>query len=158
MEAGFVHSYQTWEVLCDAGSWWSSTCAFTSLCHHPEVVGTEAASKVIGETCLFTVDGIDPNFKMEHQNKRSPLHAAAEAGHVDICHMLIQVGRRGSPQSPPPTLSCLCRVKYTRLIVPRAEKSNSTSWLKQKTSVSVPPVLAHPGPAVSPTAASLAIF
>lgn len=41
---------------------------------------------------LFTVDGIDPNFKMEHQNKRSPLHAAAEAGHVDICHMLIQVG------------------------------------------------------------------
>lgn len=39
------------------------------------------------------VDGIDPNFKMEHQNKRSPLHAAAEAGHVDICHMLIQVGR-----------------------------------------------------------------
>ena len=43
---------------------------------------------------MFAVDGIDPNFKMEHQNKRSPLHAAAEAGHVDICHMLIQV-RRG---------------------------------------------------------------
>lgn len=41
---------------------------------------------------LSTVDGIDPNFKMEHQGKRSPLHAAAEAGHVDICHMLIQVG------------------------------------------------------------------
>lgn len=41
---------------------------------------------------MFAVDGIDPNFKMEHQNKRSPLHAAAEAGHVDICHMLIQVG------------------------------------------------------------------
>lgn len=105
---GWLHSYQTWEVLCDAGSWWSSTCAFTSLCDHPEVVGTEAASKVIGETCLFTVDGIDPNFKMEHQNKRSPLHAAAEAGHVDICHMLIQVGQGGSPQSPPPALSCLC--------------------------------------------------
>ena len=46
-----------------------------------------------GTSCLFAVDGIDPNFKMEHQNKRSPLHAAAEAGHVDICHMLIQVGR-----------------------------------------------------------------
>ncbi|KAH0615527.1 hypothetical protein JD844_004899 [Phrynosoma platyrhinos] len=38
------------------------------------------------------VDGIDPNFKMEHQNKRTPLHAAAESGHVDICHMLIQAG------------------------------------------------------------------
>uniref|UniRef100_A0A8C0K0V3 [histone H3]-lysine(9) N-methyltransferase n=1 Tax=Canis lupus dingo TaxID=286419 RepID=A0A8C0K0V3_CANLU len=52
----------------------------------------EAASKIISETYLFAVDGIDPNFKMEHQNKRSPLHAAAEAGHVDICHMLIQAG------------------------------------------------------------------
>jgi len=39
----------------------------------------------------FSVDGIDPNFKMEHQSKRTPLHAAAESGHVDICHMLIQV-------------------------------------------------------------------
>lgn len=28
---------------------------------------------------------------MEHQSKRTPLHAAAESGHVDICHMLIQV-------------------------------------------------------------------
>lgn len=53
--------------------------------------GIHAGSKISSQTCLFTVDGIDPNFKMEHQGKRSPLHAAAEAGHVDICHMLIQV-------------------------------------------------------------------
>uniref|UniRef100_H2TK97 Euchromatic histone-lysine N-methyltransferase 1b n=1 Tax=Takifugu rubripes TaxID=31033 RepID=H2TK97_TAKRU len=38
------------------------------------------------------VDGIDPNFKMESQNKRTPLHAAAEGGHSDICHMLVQAG------------------------------------------------------------------
>lgn len=38
-----------------------------------------------------TVDGIDPNFKMETQNKRTPLHAAAEAGNEEICHMLVQV-------------------------------------------------------------------
>lgn len=37
------------------------------------------------------VDGIDPNFKMESQNKRTPLHAAAEGGHSEICHMLVQV-------------------------------------------------------------------
>lgn len=37
------------------------------------------------------VDGIDPNFKMESQNKRTPLHAAAEGGHGEICHMLVQV-------------------------------------------------------------------
>lgn len=38
-----------------------------------------------------SVDGIDPNFKMESQNKRTPLHAAAEGGHSEICHMLVQV-------------------------------------------------------------------
>lgn len=37
------------------------------------------------------VDGIDPNFKMESQSKRTPLHAAAEAGHEEVCHMLVQV-------------------------------------------------------------------
>lgn len=37
------------------------------------------------------VDGIDPNFKMDSQNKRTPLHAAAEGGFTDICHMLVQV-------------------------------------------------------------------
>lgn len=41
---------------------------------------------------LFPVDGIDPNFKMDSQNKRTPLHAAAEGGHKDICHVLVQVG------------------------------------------------------------------
>jgi len=40
---------------------------------------------------LFSVDGIDPNFKMESQNKRTPLHVAAEAGHQEVCHMLVQV-------------------------------------------------------------------
>lgn len=40
---------------------------------------------------FFPVDGIDPNFKMESQSKRTPLHVAAEAGHQEICHMLVQV-------------------------------------------------------------------
>lgn len=61
--------------------------------------GIRAGSEISSKTCFFTVDGIDPNFKMEHQGKRSPLHAAAEAGHVDICHMLIQV-RVGCPLLP----------------------------------------------------------
>lgn len=28
---------------------------------------------------------------MESQNKRTPLHVAAEAGHQEVCHMLVQV-------------------------------------------------------------------
>lgn len=39
----------------------------------------------------FSVEGIDPNFKMESQNKRTPLHVAAEAGYQEVCHMLVQV-------------------------------------------------------------------
>uniref|UniRef100_A0A665WF63 Euchromatic histone-lysine N-methyltransferase 1a n=1 Tax=Echeneis naucrates TaxID=173247 RepID=A0A665WF63_ECHNA len=38
------------------------------------------------------VDGKDPNFLMEGQNKRTPLHAAAAEGHHEICHMLVQAG------------------------------------------------------------------
>lgn len=37
------------------------------------------------------VDGKDPNFLMEGQNKRTPLHAAAAEGHQEVCHMLVQV-------------------------------------------------------------------
>ncbi|KAM6931235.1 histone-lysine N-methyltransferase EHMT1-like [Xenentodon cancila] len=38
------------------------------------------------------VDGKDPNFVMEGQNKHTPLHAAAAEGHQEICHMLVQAG------------------------------------------------------------------
>ncbi|KAF6726036.1 Histone-lysine N-methyltransferase EHMT1 [Oryzias melastigma] len=38
------------------------------------------------------VDGKDPNFVMEGQSRRTPLHAAAAGGHQEICHMLVQAG------------------------------------------------------------------
>ena len=60
--------------------------------YHPKQLYFSARQGELQKVLLMLVDGIDPNFKMEHQNKRSPLHAAAEAGHVDICHMLIQAG------------------------------------------------------------------
>ncbi|XP_059514520.1 histone-lysine N-methyltransferase EHMT1 isoform X5 [Myotis daubentonii] len=59
---------------------------------HPKQLYFSARQGELQKVLLMLVDGIDPNFKMEHQGKRSPLHAAAEAGHVDICHMLIQAG------------------------------------------------------------------
>ncbi|XP_066222651.1 histone-lysine N-methyltransferase EHMT1 isoform X4 [Saccopteryx leptura] len=59
---------------------------------HPKQLYFSARQGELQKVLLMLVDGIDPNFKMEHQSKRSPLHAAAEAGHVDICHMLIQAG------------------------------------------------------------------
>ncbi|KAK2837107.1 hypothetical protein Q5P01_014319 [Channa striata] len=38
------------------------------------------------------VEGKDPNFLMEGQNNRTPLHAGASEGHHEICHMLVQAG------------------------------------------------------------------
>ncbi|XP_078189278.1 histone-lysine N-methyltransferase EHMT1 isoform X17 [Callithrix jacchus] len=66
---------------------------------HPKQLYFSARQGELQKVLLMLVDGIDPNFKMEHQNKRSPLHAAAEAGHVDICHMLVQLWRLGNPRS-----------------------------------------------------------
>ncbi|XP_068020243.1 histone-lysine N-methyltransferase EHMT1 isoform X8 [Melanerpes formicivorus] len=59
---------------------------------HPKQLYFSARQGELQKVLLMLVDGIDPNFKMENQNKRTPLHAAAESGHVDICHMLIQAG------------------------------------------------------------------
>lgn len=58
---------------------------------------------------LPTVDNLDPNFQSDQQSKRTPLHAAAQKGSVEICHVLLQVSM-AAPASPtrplaPPLLS-----------------------------------------------------
>lgn len=40
---------------------------------------------------LPEVDNLDPNFQSDQQSKRTPLHAAAQKGSVEICHVLLQV-------------------------------------------------------------------
>lgn len=40
---------------------------------------------------LPAVDNLDPNFQSDQQSKRTPLHAAAQKGSVEICHVLLQV-------------------------------------------------------------------
>ncbi|XP_069561835.1 histone-lysine N-methyltransferase EHMT1 isoform X1 [Brachyistius frenatus] len=59
---------------------------------HPKQLYLSAKQGELKRVLHMLVDGIDPNFKMESQNKRTPLHAAAEAGHKDISHMLVQAG------------------------------------------------------------------
>ncbi|KAG7240828.1 hypothetical protein INR49_023402, partial [Caranx melampygus] len=59
---------------------------------HPKQLYLSAKQGELKRVLLMLVDGIDPNFKMESQNKRTPLHAAAEGGYTDICHMLVQSG------------------------------------------------------------------
>lgn len=41
---------------------------------------------------LMLMEGIDPTYQPESQNRRSALHAAAQRGLLEICYMLIQAG------------------------------------------------------------------
>ncbi|XP_076836898.1 histone-lysine N-methyltransferase EHMT1 isoform X2 [Brachyhypopomus gauderio] len=59
---------------------------------HPKQLYISAKQGELQKVLLMLVDGIDPNFTMESQSRRTPLHVAAEAGHQDICHMLVQAG------------------------------------------------------------------
>ncbi|KAK5878585.1 hypothetical protein CesoFtcFv8_023983 [Champsocephalus esox] len=59
---------------------------------HPKQLYLSAKQGELKKVLHMLVDGIDPNFKMDSQNKRTPLHAAAEGGFKDICHMLVQAG------------------------------------------------------------------
>uniref|UniRef100_A0A3Q3FEB3 Euchromatic histone-lysine N-methyltransferase 1b n=1 Tax=Kryptolebias marmoratus TaxID=37003 RepID=A0A3Q3FEB3_KRYMA len=59
---------------------------------HPKQLYLSAKQGELKKVVHMLVDGIDPNFKMDSQNKRTPLHAAAEGGFSDICHMLVQAG------------------------------------------------------------------
>ncbi|XP_007575890.1 histone-lysine N-methyltransferase EHMT1 isoform X5 [Poecilia formosa] len=59
---------------------------------HPKQLFLSAKQGELKKVVLMLVDGTDPNFKMDSQNKRTPLHAAAEGGYADICHMLVQAG------------------------------------------------------------------
>ncbi|XP_056371701.1 histone-lysine N-methyltransferase EHMT2-like, partial [Oenanthe melanoleuca] len=41
---------------------------------------------------MIEVDNLDPNFQSDAQSKGSALHAAAQKGHLEICHLLLQAG------------------------------------------------------------------
>ncbi|XP_035628588.1 histone-lysine N-methyltransferase EHMT1 isoform X6 [Oncorhynchus keta] len=59
---------------------------------HPKQLFISAKQGEIQKVLLMLVDGVDPNFKMESQSRRAPLHVASEAGHQEICHLLVQSG------------------------------------------------------------------
>uniref|UniRef100_A0A8C1ZSQ0 Euchromatic histone-lysine N-methyltransferase 1a n=2 Tax=Cyprinus carpio TaxID=7962 RepID=A0A8C1ZSQ0_CYPCA len=38
------------------------------------------------------VEGVDPNLRMDSEKRKTSLHCAAEEGHKEICHVLVQAG------------------------------------------------------------------
>ncbi|GAA6075812.1 histone-lysine N-methyltransferase EHMT2-like isoform X1, partial [Tachysurus ichikawai] len=43
---------------------------------------------------LSVVEGIDPTYQADSQNRRTALHAAAHRGLLEICYLLIQAGAK----------------------------------------------------------------
>ncbi|KAG7480473.1 hypothetical protein MATL_G00056510 [Megalops atlanticus] len=59
---------------------------------HPKQLYVSARQGELQKVLLMLVDGIDPNFRLESQRQRTPLHVAAMGGHREVCHILVQAG------------------------------------------------------------------
>ncbi|XP_057244693.1 histone-lysine N-methyltransferase EHMT2-like [Malurus melanocephalus] len=68
---------------------------------HPRQLYLSVKQGELGRVILMLLDNLDPNFQSDAQSKRSALHAAAQKGHLEICHLLLQVGTLGTiPVTP----------------------------------------------------------
>ncbi|XP_029441726.1 histone-lysine N-methyltransferase EHMT2 [Rhinatrema bivittatum] len=60
--------------------------------YHPRQMYLSVKQGELQKIVLMLLDNLDPNFLTDQQSKRSPLHAAAQKGYLDICHVLLQAG------------------------------------------------------------------
>ncbi|XP_038133002.1 histone-lysine N-methyltransferase EHMT2 [Cyprinodon tularosa] len=59
---------------------------------HPRQLYPAAKQGEVQRVLLMLMEGIDPTYQSESQNRRSALHAAAQRGLLEVCYMLIQAG------------------------------------------------------------------
>uniref|UniRef100_A0A8C5GSM8 Euchromatic histone-lysine N-methyltransferase 2 n=1 Tax=Gouania willdenowi TaxID=441366 RepID=A0A8C5GSM8_GOUWI len=59
---------------------------------HPRQLYPAAKQGEVQRVLLMLMEGIDPTYQPESQNRRSALHAAAQKGLLEICYMLVQAG------------------------------------------------------------------
>ncbi|KAM6959204.1 histone-lysine N-methyltransferase EHMT2 [Aplochiton taeniatus] len=59
---------------------------------HPRQLYPAAKQGEVQRVLLMLLDGIDPTYQPDSQNKRSALHAAAQRGLLEVCYMLVQAG------------------------------------------------------------------
>uniref|UniRef100_A0AAR2IGJ7 Euchromatic histone-lysine N-methyltransferase 2 n=1 Tax=Pygocentrus nattereri TaxID=42514 RepID=A0AAR2IGJ7_PYGNA len=57
---------------------------------HPRQLYPAAKQGEVQKVLLMLMEGIDPAFQPDSQNRRSALHAAAQRGLLDVCYLLIQ--------------------------------------------------------------------
>ncbi|XP_041664558.1 histone-lysine N-methyltransferase EHMT2 isoform X2 [Cheilinus undulatus] len=59
---------------------------------HPRQLYPAAKQGEVQRVLLMLMEGIDPTYQPDSQNRRSALHAAAQRGLLEICYILIQAG------------------------------------------------------------------
>ncbi|XP_030645115.1 histone-lysine N-methyltransferase EHMT2 [Chanos chanos] len=65
---------------------------------HPRQLYPAAKQGEVQKVLLMLMEGIDPAYQPDSQNRRSALHAAAQRGLLEICYLLIQAGAKVDAQ------------------------------------------------------------
>ncbi|XP_071383588.1 histone-lysine N-methyltransferase EHMT2 isoform X2 [Centroberyx affinis] len=65
---------------------------------HPRQLYPAAKQGEAQRVLLMLMEGIDPTYQPDSQNKRSALHAAAQRGLLEVCYMLVQAGAKVDAQ------------------------------------------------------------
>uniref|UniRef100_A0A667X0X8 Euchromatic histone-lysine N-methyltransferase 2 n=1 Tax=Myripristis murdjan TaxID=586833 RepID=A0A667X0X8_9TELE len=65
---------------------------------HPRQLYPAAKQGEAQRVLLMLMEGIDPTYQPDSQNRRSALHAAAQRGLLEICYMLVQAGAKVDAQ------------------------------------------------------------
>uniref|UniRef100_A0AAV2K5Q8 Histone-lysine N-methyltransferase EHMT2 n=1 Tax=Knipowitschia caucasica TaxID=637954 RepID=A0AAV2K5Q8_KNICA len=65
---------------------------------HPRQLYPAAKQGEVQRVLLMLMEGIDPTYQPDSQNRRSALHAAAQRGLLEVCYILVQAGARVDAQ------------------------------------------------------------
>uniref|UniRef100_A0A674AY62 Euchromatic histone-lysine N-methyltransferase 2 n=1 Tax=Salmo trutta TaxID=8032 RepID=A0A674AY62_SALTR len=61
---------------------------------HPRQLYPAAKQGEVQRVLLMLMEGIDPAYQAESQNRRCALHVAAQRGLLEVCYMLVQAGAK----------------------------------------------------------------
>ncbi|KAG9335680.1 hypothetical protein JZ751_004332 [Albula glossodonta] len=65
---------------------------------HPRQLYPAAKQGEVQRVLLMLMEGIDPAYQSDSQNRRCALHAAAQRGLLEVCYLLIQAGAKVDAQ------------------------------------------------------------
>ncbi|XP_051949418.1 histone-lysine N-methyltransferase EHMT2 isoform X2 [Xyrauchen texanus] len=65
---------------------------------HPRQLYPAAKQGEVQRVLLMLMEGIDPSYQSDSQNRRCALHAAAQRGLLEICYLLVQAGAKVDAQ------------------------------------------------------------